>query len=200
MLETCIAEFVADLRAWDEAREVGNIDQALTDCIGLFAHVPPPHRDAGAHPTRRRRRAPSQDCAPRPRSPGSRTPRSTTASSTAPSTRVVDCIRATTVQAYALRHQIEIENVYETFYVLVYGLIGLTRSRPEIEDRVLIGTRATDPAPGWPTGHEPPAGRRPSDGPRRLTCSCSTPSRWYSGLMWFVVVAALMLLNEIARR
>ena len=36
VLETCIAEFVADLRAWDEAREVGNIDQAVIDCIGLF--------------------------------------------------------------------------------------------------------------------------------------------------------------------
>jgi len=28
VLETCIAEFVTDLRTWDEAREVGNIDQA----------------------------------------------------------------------------------------------------------------------------------------------------------------------------
>ena len=33
VLEERTAEFVHDLRAWDEAREVGNIDRAVVDCI-----------------------------------------------------------------------------------------------------------------------------------------------------------------------
>ena len=52
VLETCIAEFVTDLRTWDEAREVGNIDQAVIDCIGLFRrHVPTRRGTAEPGPT-----------------------------------------------------------------------------------------------------------------------------------------------------
>jgi hypothetical protein len=58
----------------------------------------------------------------------------------------------------------EIENVYETFYVLVYGLIGLTRSRPAIEDRVLIGiVRQTLHLDGRPATNP-----RPDDGPAKV--------------------------------
>ena len=100
---------------------VGNIDRALVDCIGMFRRVLETddplradlHRveNAGLY-LRFVDRAVEA---------------------------VVDCIRATTVEAYARRHEIAIKNVRETFTVLVYGLIGLTRSHPETEDSVLVG-------------------------------------------------------------
>lgn len=121
VLEEYIEEFVARVRQWDAEREAGNIDKALVDCIALFRH----QLDD---------RDPLRDDLHRPENAGLYSvfvDRAVTA--------VVDCIRLTTVEAYAARHRIEIDSVYETFYVLVYGLIGLTRSRPDVEDRVLIG-------------------------------------------------------------
>ena len=51
---------------------------------------------------------------------------------------VVERLQVTTVEAYARAHQITIEYVGEVFYVLVYGLIGLVRSTPDVDDRVLV--------------------------------------------------------------
>lgn len=121
VLEEYIEEFVARVRQWDAEREVGNIDKALVDCIALFRH----QLDD---------RDPLRDDLHRPENAGLYSvfvDRAVTA--------VVECIRLTTVEAYAARHRIKIDSVHETFYVLVYGLIGLTRSHPDVEDRVLIG-------------------------------------------------------------
>ncbi|SDB91011.1 transcriptional regulator, TetR family [Sanguibacter gelidistatuariae] len=116
VLAEYIAELVDGIRVWDAARETGNIEQALTDCIALFRSL------AG---------------------PGGGVPR-------IDDTRlyhrfldraveaVVDCFRSTTVEAYARRHRIEIDNVYETFSVLVYGLVGLIRAVPTIDDDRLV--------------------------------------------------------------
>lgn len=116
VLAEYIDEIVERIRAWDAARETGNIEQALIDCVALFRQI------AG---------------------PGAEIPRiddthlhhrflDRTVEA------VVDCFRTTTVEAYARRHRIEIENVYETFSVLVYGLIGLIRANPSIEDERLV--------------------------------------------------------------
>lgn len=121
VLEGYIAEFVEAVREWDSQCEVGSIDRALVDCIGLFRRVLQTddplradlHRAANAGLYLRF------------------VDRAVEA--------VVDCIRTTTVEAYARRHEIAIGHVRETFTVLVYGLIGLTRSHPETEDSVLIG-------------------------------------------------------------
>ena len=121
VLEAYVAEFVEAVREWDSQREVGNIDRALVDCIGMFRRelqTDDPLR-ADLH------RAENAGLYLR------FVDRAVEA--------VVDCIRATTVEAYARRHEIAIENVRETFTVLVYGLIGLTRSQPETEDSVLVG-------------------------------------------------------------
>lgn len=121
VLEDYIAEFVESIRRWDAEREVGNIEQALIDCIALFrgqlARTDPLSEDlrrienSGLY-TRFVDRAVSA---------------------------IVDCFQVTTVEAYARRHRIAIEHVKETFYVLVYGLIGLARSNPAIDDAVLVG-------------------------------------------------------------
>lgn len=120
VLEQYIDEFVEGVRAWDAAREVGNIDKAVQDCIALFRRYLggpgalgaglPRIEDAGLYNR-------FLDRAVR---------------------AVVDCLETTTVEAYARRHRIRIEHVHETFYVLVHGLIGLARSTPGIDDRVLM--------------------------------------------------------------
>ncbi|MHA7134113.1 TetR/AcrR family transcriptional regulator [Oerskovia turbata] len=120
VLEEYVAGFVEAVREWDAAREVGNIDKALVDCIAMFR-------------THLRAVAPLHDDMQRTESAGlynrflDRAVRA-----------VVDCIHTTTVEAYAARHRIRIENVPETFYVLVYGLVGLARNTPDVDDAVLV--------------------------------------------------------------
>lgn len=115
-----IARFVEALDTWDAAREPGNIDKALLDCVAMFRS-----QLRGADMFRQDLRNPENaglynrfvDLAVR---------------------AVVARLRVTTVQAYARAHQIEIDHVGEVFYVLVYGLIGLVRSTPDVADQVLV--------------------------------------------------------------
>ena len=123
VLDEWTEEFVTELRAWDAAREVGNIDGAVIDCIALLRrHVPG-----------RGRRAPT---------PAGNLPRIDDAGlylrfvDRAVDT-LVETIQETTVAAYAARHRIEIDHVRETFHVLIHGLIGLVRSHPDVPDSVL---------------------------------------------------------------
>lgn len=123
VLDEWTEEFVTELRAWDAAREVGNIDRAVVDCIALLRrHVP--GRGRGA------------------RTPAGRLPRIDDAGLylrfvDRAVDALVETIQETTVAAYAARHRIEIEHVRETFHVLIHGLIGLVRSHPDVPDSVL---------------------------------------------------------------
>ena len=116
VLAEYIDELVQRIRDWDAARETGNIDQALTDCIALFRSLTGPGAEV-------------------PRIDDTRLyhrflDRAVEA--------VVDCFRTTTVEAYARLHRVEIENVYETFSVLIYGLVGLVRAVPTVDDTRLV--------------------------------------------------------------
>lgn len=121
VLEEYVGEFVASVRAWDAAREPGNIDQALLDCIAVFRR----HLRTTTDPLR--------EDLQRIENAGiynrflDRAVRA-----------IVDCLQATTVQAYARKHKIELVYVYETFYVLVYGLVGYVRNNPDTPDEVLV--------------------------------------------------------------
>lgn len=50
----------------------------------------------------------------------------------------VDCIDAHIVTEYAAYHEIEIECVYETFCMLMFGLVGLMKLKPDISDETLM--------------------------------------------------------------
>ncbi|TFC82974.1 TetR/AcrR family transcriptional regulator [Cryobacterium cheniae] len=118
--EDHIAEFVADLDRWDAARIPGDIDRALVDCVALFRHHL--HRtDLFREELGRTEYAGLYN---------EFVDRAVMA--------VVDRLQVTTVEAYARRHQIRIDNVAEVFYVLVFGLIGLVRSKPAVTDEVLV--------------------------------------------------------------
>ena len=120
IFEDHILEFIGAVDRWDAARGAGDIDRALLDCVALFRH-----QLRGSDMFREDLRNPENaglynrfvDLAVR---------------------AVVARLRVTTVQAYARSHQIEIEHVSEVFYVLVYGLIGLVRSTPDVDDQVLV--------------------------------------------------------------
>ena len=43
----------------------------------------------------------------------------------------------TTVRDYAARHEVRIDHLYETFYVLILGVIGYLRMHPEADDDVI---------------------------------------------------------------
>lgn len=50
----------------------------------------------------------------------------------------VDCIDAHIVTEYAEHHKVEIEYVYETFCMLVFGLVGLMKLKPDVSDETLM--------------------------------------------------------------
>lgn len=134
VLETWIAEFVTDLRAWDAAREVGNIDQAVIDCIALFRrHVP-----TRQHTEHTEHTEPTEPTA----HTGRPLPRFDDAALYVrfldrAIDALIDALEVTTIPAYARRHTIEIRHVRETFHVLIHGLVALVRSHPDVRDDVL---------------------------------------------------------------
>ena len=73
--------------------------------------------------------------------------------------RIATYIVDTTVQDYSALHEIRIEHVYETFYVLILGIVGYLRTHPDADDEVLkdliVQTlhidRGSPPAPGSDT-------------------------------------------------
>lgn len=119
VLEGYIADFVDSLRAWDAAREPGNIDKALTDCISLFRRY--------LHP----------DGTQTPRLPRIEDARLQIRFVDRAVSALVETLSVTTIPAYAAAHRIDIDHVPQTFYVLIHGLIALARSEPDIPDRVL---------------------------------------------------------------
>ena len=144
VLDTWTEDFVEDLRAWDAAREVGNIDRAVVDCVALLRrHVP--GRGHGM------------------RTPAGNIPRIDDAGLylrfvDRAVDALVDTLLTTTVAAYAARHLIEIAHVRETFHMLIHGLIGLVRSHPEVPDTVVgdlvrqtLRLVPNDPDPTTPT-------------------------------------------------
>ena len=52
--------------------------------------------------------------------------------------RIATYIVETTVQDYSARHRVRIDHVYETFYVLILGIVGLpANANPDADDEVL---------------------------------------------------------------
>ena len=49
-----------------------------------------------------------------------------------------DCLANHIAKEYATYHRIEIELLHETFRVAIFGLVGLVKMNPQIEDDVLM--------------------------------------------------------------
>lgn len=150
VLERIVADFVAQVRAWDEAREPGRIDRAVHEIVAMFRGLAQPSRRLVVDLDDPANAAVHQRFVDRA------------------VTAVVDCLQTTTVEAYAARHRIEIAHVRETFTVLVHGLLGLVRTT-DVEDEVLVAIvrqvlrLAPDEPAGTPATDDGRTPTRPSD-------------------------------------
>lgn len=111
--------FVAAIREWNEARTRLDVAGALRDCVKLLRELLF-ERDAFRELLLKDENA-------------SLYLQFLQRASEAIARYVTD----STARDYARYHQIEIEHTYETFYLLVFGLIGFLRQHPDADDQVL---------------------------------------------------------------
>ena len=123
VLECYVDEFVAALRTWNENRVEGDIEGALTSAVALIRNLL--FEGDAAHKPFRRALATRENASLYLQFIN----------------RVADAtanyIVETTVRDFGRLHTVRIEHVYETFYMLVLGLIGYLRAHPEANDEVL---------------------------------------------------------------
>lgn len=124
VLDDFVADFTESVRLWNEGRTQGDVEGALRDCIKMvrrilfdsnyFRKVIVSRENAGLYLEFLNRAAESLSA----------------------------YIVATTVKDYENFHQVEIEYVPETFYVLITGLVGYMRNNPDAGDEVLMAIAA----------------------------------------------------------
>lgn len=119
VLDNMIDDYIEALSYWNEGRSVGQIDDALYSVIKLLRAVLFEEDSLHKALTSNENAALYLDFVNR------------VAHHTA--TFIID----TTVQDYAKLHDIRIEHLYETFYVLILGVIGYLRTHPEANDAVV---------------------------------------------------------------
>lgn len=119
VLDNMIDDYIEALSYWNEGRSVGQIDDALYSVIKLLRAVLFEEDSLHKALTSNENAALYLDFVNR------------VAHHTA--TFIID----TTVQDYAKLHDIRIEHLYETFYVLILGVIGYLRTHPEASDAVV---------------------------------------------------------------
>ncbi len=123
VLDTYVDEFIAELKAWNASRMQGDIEGALDSIVALLRNLL--FEGDAAHKPFRRALATHENAALYLQFVN----------------RVADAsanyIVETTVRDYERLHEVRINNIYETFYMLTLGLIGYLRQHPETSDEVL---------------------------------------------------------------
>lgn len=119
VLDDHVTDFVEALHYWNAQRQVGNIEHALDSVLkimrlGLFEN------DSF------RRSLASKENAALYLDFVNRV-----------ADRIATYIVSTTVRDYGSLHEIKIDHVYETFYMLILGIVGYVRRHPDVEDEVL---------------------------------------------------------------
>ena len=119
VLDDYVDDFVEALHHWNAQRKPGHVDDALTSVVkllrmaifekGAFREALASHENASLYIEFVSRAA---DHA---------------------ATYIID----TTVADYAQVHNIEISHLYETFYVLITGIVSYVRRHPEADDAVI---------------------------------------------------------------
>ena len=123
MLDTYVDEFIASLKEWNAQRVEGDIEGALDTIVALI-------RDQlfdndNAHKPFRRALATHENA--------SLYLRFINRVADASATYIVE----TTVADFGRLHKVRIDHVYETFYMLILGIVGYMRQHPEASDDVL---------------------------------------------------------------
>ena len=119
VLDDIVEDFLEALRYWNAQREHGNVDKALADCLRIFRNG---IFEGGSF---RRSLANTENSALYLRFVQN------------VADRIACYIVDSTVKDFERYHRVEIEHVYETFYLLIVGLIGLIRAYPTISDETL---------------------------------------------------------------
>jgi AcrR family transcriptional regulator len=119
VLEVYVDEFIEGLQYWNAQREFGNVEKALEDVLRFFRNA------ILSGDSFRRSLASFENTALYLRF------------TNRVAERIARYICDSTVREYALYHRIEINHIYETFYMLISGLIALIRAHPDISDEVL---------------------------------------------------------------
>ena len=119
VLDAYIDEFVEALQHWNEGRREGDIEHALASVVRLLRIGVFENDSFHAALASRENAALYLEFVNR------------VADHTA--TYIIE----TTVRDYASLHQVRIDHLYETFYVLILGVIGYLRKHPDADDAVI---------------------------------------------------------------
>ncbi len=119
VIDTLVADYVEALSYWDDERQQGKVDDALLSVvkllrIGVFENSPlhaalASHENSSLYLEFVNRVA----------------------------HHIATYMIETTVQDYGRLHKIRIQHLYETFYVLILGVIGYLRTHPDADDAVI---------------------------------------------------------------
>lgn len=119
ILDQYVGKFVADAKEWDEKRVPGDVRGSLSSAVALL-RLNLFDKDSFRNDLLRDQNAALYQQFVQ---------------------RVAEALAAFLVKAtaadYARRHTIEIRHLYETFYLLVTGLIGYLRHNPEAPDSLI---------------------------------------------------------------
>jgi AcrR family transcriptional regulator len=119
VLDTYVADFVTLVHYWNESRERYNVRKALHDCIKML------RRGVSDQDPFRMDLANDENA--------SLYLRFYSRSAEALARYITD----TTAVEYAQYHKLEIDHVYETFYMLIVGMVGFVRRYPDAPDELL---------------------------------------------------------------
>ena len=119
ILEQYVSGFIAAVRAWNESRERGNVRRALDDCVTLLRTQLFDDDSFRLDLLKSQNALLYQQFTQR------------TAEA------VARYLTDTTSVEYARYHTVEIHHVYESFYLLITGLIGYLRHNPDAPDALI---------------------------------------------------------------
>ncbi len=119
VLDDIVADFLEALRYWNAQRERGNVDKALTDCLRIFRN------GIFENGSFRRSLANTENAA------------LYLHFIQTVADRVAHYIVDSTVKDFERYHEVEIDHVYETFYMMIIGMTGLMRAYPDMSDETV---------------------------------------------------------------
>lgn len=123
VLDTYVDGFMDNLNEWNAGRTEGDIEGALSGIVKLAREELFGDEDAGGH--FRRTLATRENAS------------LYTEFVNRVAARSAKYITENTVVDYAKLHEVRIDHVYETFYILILGIIGYLRANPKVDDSVL---------------------------------------------------------------
>lgn len=119
VLDDYIADFLEALHIWNEERRTGDIEAALSSVVKILRLA------LFEHDSFRRSLASKENAA------------LYLEFVNRVADRMATYIVQTTVRDYGELHEIKINHVYETFYILILGIVGYVRRHPDVDDEVL---------------------------------------------------------------